>query len=385
MNIGIIINSSWNIYNFRQGLVRHLLDEGHQVTAIAPDDGYGSALTAMGCDFCSLDMDNKGSNPLRDSLLIGTLVTLYRQHELDLVLHYTIKPNIYGSIAAALVGIPSINNVTGLGTVFIRDGITSKIAHTLYRLAFLFPKVVFFQNKDDREIFLEKNLVNRRITDVLPGSGIDLEYFQPKTFKRDGTFTFLMIARVLYDKGIVEYVEAARRLRAQGCQARFQLLGKIEEVRKLGVSREQVNAWQAEGLIEYLGTAKDVRPHIHEADCVVLPSYREGVPRTLIEACSLAKPIITTDVPGCRETVVHGYNGYICEVKNAHSLAHWMSQMIALPMHEREKMALHSRALAESRFDESLVIRKYQAAIEQIFGIKSFRQPVPADPMVLAS
>jgi glycosyltransferase involved in cell wall biosynthesis len=368
MKIGIVINASWNIYNFRTGLIQSFIKSNHEVVAIAPADGYSERLKDLGCKFVAVDVDSKGSNPFNDLALVWKLYTIYQREELDVVLHYTIKPNIYGSLAAKLAGIPCINNVTGLGTVFIRHNLTAKIAHHLYRWAFNFPETVFFQNEDDRRLFVEKKLVRPEITDVLPGSGVDLTRFAPSEFKKNDVFTFLVISRVLYDKGILEYIEAIRRLRAQGVRAKFQLLGKIETERGLGVPREQISEWVREGLIEYLGTVSDVIPVIERADCVILPSYREGTPRTLLEAASLGKPIIATDVPGCRDTVEHGFNGFLCKVKDPQDLADKMRQIMHLSDHKLRQMGSNSRQLAVERFDQNIVIGKYERALYSLLG-----------------
>jgi glycosyltransferase involved in cell wall biosynthesis len=368
MKIGIVINTSWNVYNFRSGLIQSFLKSNHEVVAIAPEDGFAVKLQDLGCKFVAVDVDSKGSNPVKDATLIWKLYQIYRREKLDVVLHYTIKPNIYGSIAAKMLGIPCINNVTGLGTVFIRQNLTAKIAHHLYRWAFQFPETVFFQNEDDRKLFLEKGLVRPEITDVLPGSGVDLARFRPSEFKKNKTFTFLVISRVLYDKGILEYIDAIRLLRAQGIDAKFQLLGKIETERGLGVPRKQIDGWVAEGLIEYLGTVNDVIPVIQRADCVILPSYREGTPRTLLEAASLGKPIIATDVPGCRDTVEHGFNGFLCKVKDPQDLADKMKQIMHLGDTTLRQMGTNSRQLAVERFDQNIVINKYQRALYSLIG-----------------
>jgi glycosyltransferase involved in cell wall biosynthesis len=366
MRIGIVINSSWNIYNFRKGLIESFIKSGHEVIAIAPDDGYSEKLRQLGCEFVPLPMEAKGTNPLADLVLTSKLYKAYRESRLDVVLHYTIKPNIYGTFAATLAKVRSINNVTGLGTTFIRNNLTSRIAHWLYKAAFRFPETVFFQNEDDRQLFVEKKLVKADITDILPGSGIDTEHFKPKKrnrYNNGNIFTFLLIARVLYDKGILEYIEAARRLRDSGEQARFRLLGKIDPQKGLGVPEEDIRQWVAEGLIEYLGTTDDVTPIIEEADCVLLPSYREGTPRTLLEAASLGKPIIATDVPGCRETVENGHNGFLCKVKDSEDLAEKMRNIMRMKRHELDRMGRNSRKLAVKKFDHSIVIRKYSERI----------------------
>jgi glycosyltransferase involved in cell wall biosynthesis len=263
-----------------------------------------------------------------------------------------------------MAGIPSINNVTGLGTVFIRQNLTSRIAEMLYRFTFRFPHTVFFQNEDDRQLFLDKKLVKEEITEVLPGSGIDIQRFKAKLpFSKKTQFTFLMIGRLLYDKGILEYIEAIRLMRKKGLKARFQVLGKLEPNKNLGITADQIEEWVKDGLVEYLGCVEDVCPLIEQADCVILPSYREGTPRTLLEAASLGKPIIATDVPGCRETVDDGLNGFLCKVKDPVDLAAKMTQMMNLNENSLRRMGTHSRNLAVTKFDQNIVIRKYQTAV----------------------
>jgi glycosyltransferase involved in cell wall biosynthesis len=322
-------------------------------------------------------MDNKGSNPIKDLLLLKNLYKAYRKLGVDVVLHFTIKPNIYGTIAATLAGIPCVSNITGLGTVFIRDNMTSKIAKLMYKVALRYPKVVFFQNPDDRQLFLDQKLVKKEITDILPGSGINLKRFVPKpkeAFTRNKPFKFLMIARLLYDKGIIEFIEAIQIVKKTGLEVRFQLLGKIEDVASLGVSKAQVDGWQKQGIVDYLGTTTDVRPFIDNADCVVLPSYREGTPRTLLEAAALAKPLIATDVPGCREVVIDQYNGFTCKVKNAQDLAEKMIAMASASKENLAEMGENSRQLVEEKFDENIVIDKYFQAICKCFGIERFNK-----------
>jgi glycosyltransferase involved in cell wall biosynthesis len=365
MHIAIVVNTSWNIYNFRLGLIKAFLKEGHSVTAIAPYDAYADRLKQAGCQYEAITLDNKGANPLKDLLFTKDLYQIYRRIKPDVVLQYTIKPNVYGTLAARLLGIPVVNNVSGLGTVFLRENIASRIAHLLYRLSFRFPKKVFFQNEDDRQLFLKRKLVKIHLTDVLPGSGVDLNAFRPRPFKRNDTFTFLVIARLIYDKGIVEYVEAIRSLKQQGVQANFQLLG-FKDISPLGIPEELLQSWIDEGLIDYLGTAHDVRPFIYDADCIVLASYREGTPRTLLEAISMAKPVLATDVPGCRETIEDGKNGLLCEVKNSVDLAEKLKTMIYLQNTELEKMGKKSREIAETKFNESIIIERYLEVLQEV-------------------
>lgn len=359
MRIAIVLNTSWNIYNFRFGLVKALLAEGHEVVAIAPEDKYSASLVELGCEFYPVKMQNKGSNPFKDLGYMWQLYRIYRKSKPDVVLQFTIKPNIYGTLAAFPLRKLIINNVCGLGTVFLHDNFTAKIARSLYRLSFLLPNRVFFQNEDDLHLFVEKKLIKEHITALLPGSGVPLEKFQPSPFQRNEQFTFLMVSRLLYDKGVCEYIDAIRLLRKEGKQATFQILGAIEPDANLGVPEADVAAWVKEGLIEYLGTTDNVAQYIKNADCVVLPSYREGTPRSLLEAASMAKPLVATNIAGCRQTIDEKINGFLCEVKDAPSLAEALQKMLELSPEALKLMGQASREKMEREFDEKIVIDKY--------------------------
>ncbi|MBS1950973.1 MAG: glycosyltransferase family 4 protein [Cytophagales bacterium] len=366
MKIAIVLNTSWNIYNFRMNFVKTLLDQGHEVHTIAPHDDFTPLLVNAGCHHHDVKMDSRGANPVKDFLLIFELRSIYKAVKPDIILHYTIKPNVYGTLAAASLRIPSINNVCGLGTIFLKKNIVSQVAISLYRLAFRFPKKIFFQNPDDLQLFVTKKLVSVTKTDLLPGSGVDLTRFLPVEFSRNKPFTFLLVSRLITDKGILEYVEAIKKLKSKGIQAKFQILGAKDPVHSRGIKLEVIDEWIQSGTFEYLGTAKDVRPYIQQADCIVLPSYREGTPRTLLEAASSAKPIITTDVPGCHHVVKDGFNGLLCQMKDADDLAEKMEIMAACDDHTLQQMGKNGRHKIETEFDEKIVISKYLSAINHI-------------------
>ena len=359
MRVAIVLNTSWNIYNFRMNFLKALMASGHEMHTIAPRADYTHLLEEAGCIHHDVRMDSRGANPVKDFALIFELYGIYRKTKPDIILHYTIKPNVYGTLAAAMLGIPAVNNVCGLGTIFLKETLVSKFAIALYKVAFRFPKKVFFQNPDDRNLFVERKLIKEEICDLLPGSGIDLSHFQPSEFKRNQPFTFLLISRLITDKGILEFVEAVKKLKSKGIHARFQVLGAKDPYHKRGVDVKLFEEWVQSGTIEYLGTAKDVRPFIASADCVVLPSYREGTPRTLLEASSTAKPIVTTDVPGCHHVVEHGLNGLLCKIKDADDLAAKMEQMANFDDHTLRQMGQNGRKKMETQFDEKIVVQKY--------------------------
>jgi glycosyltransferase involved in cell wall biosynthesis len=365
----ISINSAWNIANFRAGLIRALKADGYDVIAVAPPDAYAGQLVNMGCRFIPFPMDNKGTNPFADAELLFRYFRLFRSERPDVFLGYTIKPNIYGSLAAVACGIPVINNVSGLGTTFIRSNWLTWVVKSLYRLAFARSHTVFFQNEDDRQLFLQHALVPVERTALLPGSGINLDWFKPIATaepQRAKGFRFLLIARLLYDKGVGEYVQAARILKAKLPEVACGLLGFLDVENRTAVTRDDLDRWVRESIIEYFGATDDVRPHIANADCIVLPSYREGTPRTLLEGAAMGKPLIATDVPGCREVINHGRNGLLCRDRNAEDLAHKMNEMIDMSASERRAMGAAGRVKMEREFDERLVVNAYLQRLASI-------------------
>ena len=366
MRIAIVINTSWNIYNFRMNFIRTLLEQGHEVHTVAPCDEYTKRLTSAGCIHHKVRMDSRGANPLKDSALIFELFMIYRRIRPDIILHYTIKPNVYGTLAASLLRIPVINNVCGLGTVFLKDNLVSAIAIFLYKISFRFARKVFFQNQDDLNLFLTRKLVTSTTADLLPGSGIDLDRFAPTIFKRNRQFTFLMISRLITDKGVLEYINAIKKLKSEGLDARFQVLGAMDPAHKRGIQTSIIKEWITSGTIEYLGVTDDVRHFIHNADCIVLPSYREGTPRTLLEAASSSKPIVATDVPGCNNVVQHDYNGLLCKLKDSDDLAEKMRQMASLDDQDLERFGQNGRKKVEAEYNESLVINKYLETLTKL-------------------
>lgn len=366
MKIAIVLNTSWNIFNFRRSLAQSFLDNGHEVYTIAPVDAFTSRLTEMGCKHIPVKMDSRGANPVKDLLLILELFKIYTKIRPDVILHFTIKPNIYGTIAASILRIPVINNVCGLGTIFLKKNLVSKVAIYMYKFAFRFPKKIFFQNDDDRQLFIANHLVKNDICDTLPGSGIDLNEFQPDEDTGKNNFTFLLISRLIYDKGIREFVDAVSKLRKRGVVARFQVLGALDEKHKRGIPKSIIDNWFQKEQIQYLGMREDVKPVIRQADCVVLPSYREGTPRTLLEAASMGLPLIATNVPGCKNVVEDGFNGYLCNLKDGDDLADKMEKMYNLSNGELMAMGQNSRKKVEFQFDVKHVIQKYHASIEAL-------------------
>lgn len=369
MHVLMTVNAVWNIWNFRRAVVQSLIADGHQVTILAPIDDAVPALEQLGCRVVPLTMNVKGLNPVEDLKLVRRFRRIFRAEKPDVVLSYTIKNNIFGALAARSLSVPFLPNVTGLGTAFLSGGLLLIMAELLYRKAFRGLPAVFFQNEDDRELFVARGLVQPAQTILLPGSGIDLEHFPAAAYpSAEEAPVFLMIARLLRDKGVVEFVNAARLVKAQRPDVRFQLLGAIAAENRSAIDAVTLQGWVDEGVVEYLGTTSDVRPAIAGSSCVVLPSYREGAPRTLIEASAMARPLVSTDVPGCRAVVQDGVTGLLCAPKDARSLAGRFHQILDLSIPEREAMGLAGRSRMERLYDQNIIISEIRAAIATATG-----------------
>lgn len=363
-----VLNSTWNLLNFRSGLIRALDSTGHEIVAVASQDEYAPQLKVFNCRFIPVQIDAGGMNPSKDLDLFFQYYRILKREQPDVILSYTVKPNVYCSLAATMQGLPIINNISGLGTVFIRKSWATMLVKALYRLALSRSSKVFFQNKDDLRLFLENKLVRAEITESIPGSGINLQDFSllPFTKTNHRRFRFLLVARMLWDKGIGEFVKAARVLQRKYPQTEFCLLGFLNVNNPSAISHSQLEKWISEGTINYLGAVDDVRTELAAADCVVLPSYREGTPRALLEAAAIGKPLITTDVAGCRDVVDDEQNGFLCRAYDDKNLAEKMEKILFLSDETRRSMGLHGRRKMERQFDERIVIKSYLKAIENI-------------------
>ena len=361
----LVSRCAWTLYNFRAGLLRALKNEGHSVIAGgAGGDGFEKYIVDLGIPFVALPIDKHVINPSADLKLFWTLYRLYRSEQPAVVHHFTIKPVIYGSIAARLAGVPRIvNTVTGLGQVFVQDHTRwlRYVVKRLYSVALACAHFTFFQNQDDLDYFLSYGLVERRKTGLLPGSGVDCSFFTPVSTSvrsHDDPVTFLMVARLLRVKGVEEFVEAARLVKERFPTSQFQLLGPRDERNPTVVSITELAHWQREGVVQWLGETSDVRPLLAQADVITLPSYyREGTPRALLEAAAMAKPIITTENVGCREVVEDGVNGLLVPIKDSKALAEAMIRLIQDPA-LRERMGKAGRAKVEQEFEERSVIKQ---------------------------
>lgn len=368
LRIAVVSNTAWYLFNFRLNLMHALQAAGHTIVAVAPADVYSDRLRAAGVEFAAISISGGGINPLKELRSVLGLRRLFKQRKVNLVLSYTPKGNLYSALGCMTLGIPFLPNVSGLGRAFIRRSAVTWIAQGLYRLTFRSAARVFFQNPDDMAVFLRDGLVRPEDAERLPGSGVDLVRFsvQPLPVNPEDAPVFLLVARMLWDKGVGEYVDAARHVLAVHPRATFRLLGFMDSDNPSAIPWDQVNAWVLERIVTYLGPTDDVRPHFADADCVVLPSYREGVPRVLLEAAAMGRPVVTTDVPGCREAVVAGETGYLCRVADAKDLAEKLLAFIAQSSDERLVMGKRGRAFVERDFDEQAVLERYLKTVALI-------------------
>lgn len=307
-------------------------------------------------------MSLRSLSPLENLGVLRAYLSAYRRLRPAAALHFTIKPVIFGSLAARLTGAKAINTITGLGNVFLRQDLLTALVIALYRPALKRAGRVFFQNGEDLEAFRVQKLVRPDQIERVGGSGVNLERFAVAQAPRGERFTFLFIARLLVEKGLMDFLEAARTLPRD--QVRLVVAGPTASESDGGAPQSVLEAWQAEGIIEYAGALADVRPLIASADCVVLPTYyREGVPRVLLEAGAMGRPAIATDVVGCRDVIVDGQTGLLCRPRDPASLADAMRRMMALSAEARAEMGLKARARIEALFDERAVVAAYLRAI----------------------
>ncbi len=381
-HIALVANTAWSMLNFRGNLIRNLL-QNHKVTVIAPYSEFGASvkkLQAMGCNYVDININSKGTNPIEDIKLIFRLAKLYKNLQPDIIFHYTIKPNIYGTLAAKIAKIKySVAVNTGLGYTFLHNNLVSKIARWLYKFSFKYAYSVWFLNSNDLNVFVQHNLVDVHKLMLLNSEGVDIKYFSPQINDKTSQFSklnqekqinLIMICRMLWDKGVSEYIQAAQYFKQNSANydvlINFNLLGECAVQNPSAISHEQIQEWQQQGLINYLGISQDVRQEINNVDCIVLPSYAEGVARTLLEGASMGKVLIASNIPGCTEVVIHGYNGFLCEVKNADSLIAAIESFIQLSQEERDTMGINGRKHIENNFDDVKVIQTYNQLIDKI-------------------
>lgn len=344
--IAFVANTSWSIYKFRLYLIENLIEKGFSVSVLAPRDAYTEQFENLpGLTYIELrHFKAQSISPRQDILLYKELLHHYRTIQPALIFHYTIKANIFGARAAAKARIPAVSVVTGLGYTFAGKGWLRSVVKVLYKRAFRKTAEVWFLNQDDRHVFTTQHLVDAPRTFVLPGEGVDADAFFASPFEPGKTeVTFLLIGRIIRHKGIYEFARAAEILQQQGLTVKCQLLGVFDETNPVSVSRQEVREWERRQLLTYLGHSDQVIPFIQKADCIVLPSYREGMPLSLLEGASMCKALIATDTPGCRTLIEEGVNGYLCREKDGEDLAKKMAAYYHLPAAAKREMGIAAR------------------------------------------
>jgi glycosyltransferase involved in cell wall biosynthesis len=365
-------NNCWNLANFRAPLLTGLQNAGYRLVAFAPVDAHAEDLRRKGVEVRGVPIARSGMNPITDAGLLIRYIRMLRALRPAAYCGFTIKPNVYGAIAARIAGVPAIANVTGLATPYLSEGLVWAVAERLYRIAFRRAHTVFYHNDEDLRLMIERKVVRPGQGRVIPGSGVNVEYFKPNPdpSAADTSLRFLFFGRLILHKGIREFIDAAKMLRAILPNARFQLLGNPDAGNPTSVSDTELQSWIADGIVEHLGEHRDVRPYIQQADVVVLPTYREGMSRALLEGAAMGKPLIGSDVAGSRELIDEGLTGFLCRARDAHSLADAMERMGDLPTERLAEMGRAARAKVEREFSDEVVVRAYLDALADATAIR---------------
>ena len=367
-NLAIIENNIIATNTIRRKLTATLMEKGYRVTILTTGTEKELQL-ARERGFHIIDVKSSNKNPADIFQYTRNIRKALKETKADACLTFTIRPAIWGNLVTAKLNIPTITNITGIGPLFASKNPVYIAARAMYKFVLKKTARIFFQNVDDMNLFLKHKFIRPEVVGLVPGSGIDHEFFKPAELDhKQGKFVFLFISRLVKDKGIMEYVEAARMLKEQLSSAEFRILGPLwsQNLKKNTVTRQELDEWISKGWINYLGETVDVRPYIAAADCVVLPSYREGTSNVLLEASSMEKPVITCDTTGCREIVADGITGFLCKVADADDLAAKMKKMAELPAEKRNMMGKNARQKVKKEFDKQIVIDAYLQAIESV-------------------
>ncbi len=363
-------NTSWNLWNYRYELMNALKNKGFKIHVIAPYDKFSEKLRKEFYFIPVKNLNRKSLNPFKDIILFYEYFKIFQKLMPDLVINYTIKPNLYGSLACKFLKISYINVITGLGYLFIKKSLITIVVKILYKICLNKSSKIIFQNKDDLEIFINKNFCKKSKTILLGSEGVNIEKFSSLNIKDEKPKIFLFIGRLLWDKGIREFVKASEEIKKKHPEIEFWILGPIDNDNPSGVPKEKINEWVKKGIVKYLGFKEDVRPYIAKSSAIILPSYKEGMPRSLIEAIVMGKPIITTDVPGCRDICINGKNGFLIPPKNVKLLISTIEKFILLSSNERKSLSYNSRLLGIEKFNSIQAVNRYLKVIEEILEKK---------------
>ena len=359
MKIAIISKSCWNIYNFRKLLILKLIKKGSEVIVFSKGDNCTEKLINMGCKFIEINFKNRNLNPIYDFFNFISIYRNLKKNNINFILSFNIKPIILSGLASQILKIKNISMITGLGTAFEKKNIIQKISLFLYKVSLKNIYLVLFQNHDDFNYFRINKIISEKNYNFTPGSGVDVNYFHYSDYTIKKNYTFLLLTRLLWSKGIKEYCEAAEIIKKKYIKTEFLLVGPFEKKDSNEVSINFINKYINQNFIKYINFIDDVKTVIIKSDCAVLPSYREGTPKFLLEAISMGKPIITTNSPGCKEVVEEDKNGFLCKIKNSKDLADKIEKFILLDVDKKIEMSRYSREIAINKFDENFVVNIY--------------------------
>ena len=358
MKVLILANSDSGLYQFRKEIIESISKENDVICSVPDSDGYIHKLEDLGCKCIPVQINRRGMNAFKDFVLLKTYITLLKDIKPNIVLTYTIKPNVYGGIACQIKKIPYLSNITGLGTAIENGGLSSSICLTLYRIGLKRADCVFFQNKQNLSLFSKLGIVNNN-TMLIPGSGVNIQTHSYEEYPPDGSnFHFLFVGRVMKDKGIEELLSACEQLHYENNNVFLDVVGGCDED-----YIERLSDYAKRGIIKYHGHQDDIHTFYSKAHCVVLPSYHEGMANVMLEAASTGRPVITTEIPGCRETFDEGITGYGCKVKDVDSLVVAMRKMYDTPWNERRKMGIAGREKVKKEFDRQIIVDAYNEQI----------------------
>ena len=357
----VLTNNIGGLPSFRKEVMKAMVDEGYKVVISHPDEDDRIAyFTGIGCEDVLTEFNRRGMNPVKDLQLLMKFRKLIKKYKPLAVLTYTIKPNVYGGMACRMTGTPQLANVTGLGDAVENGGLLQKLTVFLYKMGIGKAKRVFFQNKYNRQFCIEKGIAKEDPV-LLPGSGVNLNHHILQEYPDDGVLKFLFIARLLKDKGTEEYFEAATRIKEKYPNTEFQILGRCE-----GHYQTQLEELVSRGIINFLGGTSDVRPFIGNVHCTIMPSYHEGMSNVNLESAANGRPVITTNVPGCQETVDNGVTGILCEPRSAESLIAAIEKFLSLTYEEKKAMGMAARKKVEREFDRQIVVNKYLDELKKL-------------------
>ena len=365
-------NTSWYLFNFRASTIQEFIRLNYEVICIAPEDDYTQQLKNLGCLYAPLYMDNKGINPIKDAYLLFQFIRNYLLYKPDAIFHFTIKNNIYGTWAAKLLGVPVVNNISGLGTAFLSKGLLSVFVKLLYKTSQCFAYKVFCQNREDMQLLITQKLVPSQNLVLLPGSGVNLKRFHPslKSINHNKYFTFLYAGRMLQDKGLFELMEAMLAINKDLIQCNLILCGFSNADNRSAISISKLKEWDKIPGINWIGPSDNVELVMAEADCLVLPSYREGMPKTILEAGAMELPVVASNVPGCQNIIQDGLNGILCKPKDSFDLENAMRSMMRMTNEQRTIMGQEGRKKVKREFDEKIVVNFATTILHELLSVK---------------